>query len=67
MWRQVLLLCGFESRPGHSVMAKKTVTKPEPDRVKYHGDWEDLAAKMVRTPSGKAPARTVKKRKSRKA
>lgn len=45
-------------------MAKKP-NKPDPDRVKFEGDWEDLAGKMVK-PAPKPEPRETKKRKPRK-
>lgn len=48
-------------------MAKKATTKKaEPDRVKFEGNWEDLAGKMIQ-PAPKPAPRKVKTRKKRSA
>lgn len=52
-------------------MAKKSdkatpTTKPEPERVKFDGDWEDLAERVITPRQDKPPAREVKPRKLRK-
>lgn len=45
---------------------KNTQTKTGPDRVKFNGSWEELAARMVK-PAPKPEPRTTKKRTRRKA
>jgi len=40
--------------------------RPEPERVKFTGNWEDLAERIVKQPAGKAPARQTKKRVKKK-
>lgn len=49
-------------------MAKKPDKKKpeaEPERVKFSGSFDELASRVVRQPSGKAPERQTKKRKPR--
>jgi hypothetical protein len=36
---------------------------PEPSRVNFEGDWQNLAERVVKQPAGKAPPRAPKPRK----
>lgn len=37
--------------------------KPEPDRLKIEGSWEDAAARLLNAPAKSTPPREVKSRK----
>lgn len=44
---------------------KPKKSEPEPERVKFDGDWENLAERVVKQPGGKAPPREAKPRKEK--